>query len=296
MLRNFNKLAIPKSFVASESYVFTTHYSKNLDCHTLLRNSLGRYLELLKEKHFLMFPGCDLPATGEYPYVSNYDATPFTDRVFGVTTNELEIPDGVYQFSTNPWLPLWEYVKEYDCMPVVLKRSVADKPHLPIWFMNKQYRDSREVSLAYINMDMGEQFVDDLIDILREGVEAKEEISPKKGFIPSICTFCQDGILPWTEQDDVCTMWEPSCTLCIAQDTLWRARKRSTNAMKIGDRQEASAEIPVIKSRIRYLISTYFPSMTELLPKLLQEGDSSQDFLYAAISDEEEGGLLDMFG
>jgi hypothetical protein len=242
-----------------------------------------------------MFPGCDLPATGEYPFVSNYDATPFTEKVNGITTNELEIPDGIYQYSTNPWLPLWEYVKEFDCMPTALIRTVADKPHLPIWFMNKEYRNSREVSIAYINMDGGELLVNDLIDILREGENIELEDTPRQKYIPNVCNFCEDGILGWAEADDVFTMWDGSCTVCMAQDVLWRARKRSTNAMKIRDRQQATAEIPMIKSRIRYLVSTFFPTMTELLPRLLQEGDSANDIFYAA-ADDEEGGLLDMFG
>jgi hypothetical protein len=151
--RNFEKLAIPRRLVTSESYIYTIHKDRNLDCHSLLRNSLSRYLELLKEMHLLMFPGCDLPASGEYPYVVNYDATPYTEEVCGITTLDGEIPEGIYQYSTNPWLPLWEYVKSYDCMPQNLIRICADKQHLPIWFMNKSYRNSREVSFAYNFMD-----------------------------------------------------------------------------------------------------------------------------------------------
>jgi hypothetical protein len=292
-LSNFEKLAIPESHVISETRVVEIRKNTNLDCHTLLRNSLSRYLKLLKEKNLLMFPGFDIPASGEYPYVVNYDATPFTETVFGVTTLDGEIPEGIYQYSTNPWLPLYEYFQEYDCIPRTLKRTVGDKEHLPIWFMNKIYRNNREISIAYNFIDEGESVVNDLIEILREAEHIKEPEKEEKIFIPAMCNQCLQGQTPWDARDDVYIMHNDSCTMCILGNELWRARKRSTLADSLKERREETSRIPMIRSRIRYLLNTYFTRLKDFTSRFLQEMDDQDDIFYAGINDEDA--LFEMF-
>jgi len=293
-LSNFNKLAIPKRFVASETRLLEIHKNKNLDCHTLLRNSLSRYIQLLKEKHLLMFPGLDITGSGEYPYVVNYDATPYTEQVYGITTLDGEIPEGIYQYSTNPWLPLYEYYQEYDAIPTSLIRVVKDRPHLPIWFMNKSFRNSREVSIAYEFIDHGELLVNDLIDILREGELTNDRNEPQKKFEPNICFMCDQGFTGWDARDDIFTIHESSCTMCIIGDQLWRARKLSTLGRSLNERQESASSIPMLKSRIRYLINTYYPTLQDSLSRFIQEMEDSDDVFYAGV--DEDDALLGMFG
>jgi hypothetical protein len=294
-LRNFNKLAIPKSFVSYESNILEIHKNKNLDCHTLLRNSLSRFLMKLKEDHLLMFQDLDVPASGEYPYVVNYDATPYTEKVCGITTLDGDIPEGIYQFSTNPWLPLFEFFMEYDCIPITLKRIIGDKPHLPIWFMNKEYRNSREVSIAYINIDSGEDLVDSLIEILREAESIKEPENPKR-VNPVICELCNFGVQPWIKVDDIYSIGDYSCVLCMTGDHLWKARKRSVNSSSREERIENTLLIPVIRSRIRYLIRRYFPERMPQISDYLQETSDSDDLFYVPIDESDEEGLLGMLG
>jgi hypothetical protein len=294
-LRNFEKLAIPKRLVASESYILEIHKDKNLDCHTLLRNSLSRYLESLREKHLVVFPSNEIPASGEYPFVVNYDATPFTEKIYGVTTLDGDIPDGIYQFSTNPWMPLYEYFMEYDCIPTTLARVVEDKPHLPIWFMNKIYRNSREVSIAYINIDMGELFVDSLIEILRESEDQEPKEVPRK-ISPVICELCNFGFNPWDQVNDLYNVGDYSCVLCMAGDQLWRARKRSTLSSDIEERQHFCSIIPIIRSRIRYLIRRYFPERLSEISRFLQETSDSEDIFYAPVDESDEEPLFGLLG
>jgi hypothetical protein len=294
-LRNFNKLAIPENYASNVNRILEIHKNRNLDCHSLMRNSLSRFLEELKDKHLLMFSSKDLPPSGEYPYVVNYDATPYTERIYGITTLNGEIPEGIYQFSTNPWLPLYEYFMEFDCIPTTLQRIVPDKPHLPIWFMNKQYRNSREISIAYINMDSGEDFVDSLIEILREA-EDDPIIEEKRKLTPLVCAYCNFGVKPWDKVNDLYNVGDYSCVLCMAGDQLWRARKRSTLSSDIKERQEFAANIPIIKARIRHLMRRYFPERLHEISDYLQEISDSDDIFYAPIDEDDEGPLIDMFG
>jgi hypothetical protein len=294
-LSNFNKLAIPKRLVTCELQAFEIHKSKSLDCHTLLRNSLSRYLKLLKEKNLLMFPGIDIPASGEYPYVVNYDATPYTEEVYGITTLDGDIPEGIYQFSTNPWLPIYEYYKEYDCIPKSVIRVVGDKPNLPIWFMNKEYRNSREITIAYNHIDCGEDLIDDILKVLRDAEDARDLVEePKEAFRPKICFICEQGGSGWHAQDDIYTLYTDECTVCILGDQLWRARKLSTLASSIKERREATSLVPIMKSRMRYLINTYYPILAQSMSRFLQEMDDEDDIFYAGSG--EDDALFDMFG
>jgi hypothetical protein len=292
-MRNFNKLAIPHSHVLRSTAIYEIDQNRNLDCHTLLRNSLSRYLKLLKENHLLMFPGIDIPSSGEYPYVVNYDATPYTDDVYGVTTLDGDIPEGIYQYSTNPWLPLYEYVKNFELFPLTLYRVMEDKAHLPIWFMNKSYRDSREVSIAYNFIDEGEWMVDDILEILRDTITLDDADKPQKKFTPGICFMCDMSVCGWDAQDDIFTLNDDSCTVCLLGDQLWRTRKRSILADSIKERQEESSRLPLIRSRMKYLIDTYFPGLHEATSRFLQEGDSDILDVYAPMDEDE--GLFGMF-
>lgn len=295
-LKNFNKLAIPKTLVLSETYVYEIRKDSNLDCSSLMRNSLSRFIQKLKEDNILMCSDLNVPASGEYPYVRKYDATPYTEQIYGVTTLNGDIPEGIYQFSTNPWLPLYEYTQEYDSFPTVLSRTVEDKAHLPIWFMNKHYEDSLEISVAYDNMDLGELVIDDLLAILRERHQL-QPIGEQKEFAPLTCDLCAMNMLcQWDEEVDIWNMNEGSCILCRLGDDLWRARKLSQIADTLEKRAENTQLVPMLRSRIRFVIDKYFPSLTERLPYLCQETAPCNDIFYAGIHSDEEDNLLDMFG
>lgn len=294
-LENFNKLAIPKRLVTSESPVFEIRKNSNLDCYSLLRNSLSRYLGFLKDKHLIMYPGSDLPSTGEYPFVVSYDSTPYVEKICGVTDLEGNIPEGIYQYSTNPWLPLYEYVMEYDTFPTGLIRIREDRSHLPIWFMNRSYRDSREVSIAYINMDLGELFVDSLIELLREGSSEYGTTVEESTFKPNLCYFCRSGFYGWEEETDIYTINDDSCTVCILGDHIWRARRLSQMSSNMKERLENLLSVPKLRSRMEYLIDTYFPVMIASKGRFCQSPEESYT-TFLADNAYQEGILMEMFG
>lgn len=295
-LRNFNKLAIPKSFVISSTSIFEMDSTSNLDCISLRRNSLTRYLQHLKDNHIIMMPDTDFAGSGEYPYLASYDETPFTEKISRVTTLDGDIPEGIYQFSTNPWLPLFEYVSSYDVFPTNLYRLVEDKPNLPIWFMNKQYRDSTEVSLAYNSIEMGESSADFLIDLYRQvRLEEKPPDQKEKSFCPEICDLCQYQPMGWDEVDDIFTLRSDNCTVCILGDQLWRNRRRSKLADSLEERIECTLQVPRLKDRMNFLVRTYFPALDTFGSYLRQELNEAED-IFAATNSDNEDTLMDMFG
>jgi hypothetical protein len=295
-LRNFNKLAIPESFVISSTPVYEIDKYSNLDCSSLRKNSLTRFLEHLKENHLLMMVDTNLPGSGEYPYLVNYDETPFTEKIDRVTTLDGDIPEGIYQFSTNPWLPLFEYVTVFDRFPTDLARFVEEKDVLPIWFMNGSYRNSSEISLAFNFKDEGESYVNYMIDLYREcSADETLEETPSKKFTPEVCSLCQNHPCGWDEADDIFTLWTPSCSMCILGDQLWRTRKLSTLSDKLEDRIEFTRQVPMLKHRLEYLVKHYIPCVEERLSYLKQES-SAADVFFAATDSDNEDNLFEMFG
>jgi hypothetical protein len=293
-LRNFNKLAIPQCYVDRDSYLCLIHENRNLDCSSLMRNCLSRFLQQLKDDHLIMLPDTGVTASGEYPYVVTYDATPFSEEIKGITDLDGEIPEGIYQYSTNPWGPLYEYFTEYNCIPQYLSRVVEDKKHLPIWFMNKTYLDSREVSVAYTFIDEGELFVDSMLEILRTSKPVEPKDKPRK-FTPRVCEFCSMGFQAWDKVDDIYNVGNYTCTLCMAGDMLWRARKLARVSSSVKERAEMNFQIPIIRSRITYLVRRWFPERLDEISDFLQETSDANDIFYAAADDEEEA-MFDLFG
>jgi hypothetical protein len=296
-LKNFKKLAIPQSFVISDSPIFEIRKSENLDCHSLTRNSLSRYIMELKMKNLLMCPDLGVTASGEYPFVMTYDATPFNEKIEGVTTLDGEIPDGIYQYSTNPWLPLYEYVMEFDKFPTVLSRIVSDKAHLPIWFMNKKYEESREVSIAYHMMGCGEAAVDEILaDLRKSRQKLSTESDPINRTRPRICMVCDMGSNgAFNVVDDIFNIFDDSCMMCILGDHLWRARRLSQMGNSVEERIECTVQIPMLRNRIRRAIARHFPLLEEAIDRYVQSvADPETDFFEG--NSDEEGGFADMFG
>jgi len=293
-LRNFNKLAIPQSLVISDTPVYEIRKDQNLDCSSLMRNSLSRYLMELKDNHILMCPDLEVPPSGEYPYVVSYDSTPYTERIYGVTSLDGEIPDGTYQYSTNPWLPLYEYTEAYDRFPMALDRVIEDRKHLPEWFMNESFRNSHEVSVCYQMIEYGEFAMKDILETIRECHQDELPPEEKKSFQPEICDMC---VMGWTGLDTetgVYTINNGDCTLCILQSELNRALRRAQSADSRSSRIDSFNLIAPLRSRIMFLIKNYFPTLTEISFRYTQEEDPNENCLFAGDDDEEI--LMDMFG
>jgi hypothetical protein len=291
--------AIPEQLVLKCDEIFDTYENSSTDCSSLQRNSLSRFIEQLRVSKILTCTPIDIYPSGEYPYVNDFDSPSFIDRVNKVLPKDGEIPKGIYQFSTNPWLPLSEYTKSYDTLPQSILRLVEDRKHLPIWFMTKQYRNSREVHLAYSLMDAGEDYVDEILGVFRDfEYEQNRDPAPEKEFDSSkLCFTHQAGYSPWDAIDDIFNTVEEDCIPCMLERSLWSARKRTTTALELSERYDAMRSVPKIRQRIKHFIEVHYPILLSSLPRCMQEDESNDLFSGGQDSgSEEEDIFADMFG
>lgn len=283
--------AIPPELVTKSTPIYEVDLDKKVECNSLRRNCLSRFIQHLKEEKLLMCSDQKIEPSGEYPYVQSFESAPFTDDVNVVTKIDGDIDlEPIYQFSTNPWLPLSEYVKEFEQLPLSVIRIVEPRIHLPIWFMTKTYMDSREISLAYQLMDQGEDFVDEVLDMIRDirRKEESDEIEKSTQSFPT-CRMHMGGYCPWNPVDDMYSFIDDDCALCILEHQLWCARKRSATEMSIEKRRDAFRLIDPTRARIKFLIEKYYPLLIPNLHLCLQDDVGNDVFAAAADSDDEEG-------
>jgi hypothetical protein len=286
--------AIPESLVTRSTSIFEINSNGRTDCNSLRRNCLARFIEQLRTEKIITCSNIDIEPSGEYPYVQSFEGTPFTEKVNVLISVNGEIDEkSIYQFSTNPWLPLSEYVNEYDRLPLSTQQIVEERKHLPIWFMTKHYRNSREISLAYNMIDLGEDFVDDILNQIRDTEDiANRDEDSKKPITLNLCYTHQAGYCPWEQVDDIYNSVEENCILCILENQLWSARKRSTLADNISERYDAHREIAPLRSRIQFLIEKHYPLLLSSLPQCLQNDEVGNIFAADIDSDDDVLGFL----
>jgi len=286
--------AIPETLVKRSTSIFETFSNGRTDCNSLRRNCLARFMEQLRIDKVITCSELNIEPSGEYPYVQAFEGTPFTEKVNVLISCNGEIDEkSIYQFSTNPWLPLSEYVEEYDRLPLATEQLVEDRKHLPVWFMTKHYRNSREISLAYNLIELGEEFVNDMLDQVRqiEDDEKREDV-PKEPKTLNLCYPHQAGYSPWEVVDDIFNSVEEDCVLCILENQLWSARKRSTLANSVSERLDAYREIAPLRSRITFLIEKHYPILLSSLPQCLQSDEVGNVFAADIDSDDDLLGSL----
>jgi hypothetical protein len=59
----------------------------------------------LKDSNLIMIPDLDLPPTGEYPYLVNFDEPPYTERVKAITTLDGDISEVYTSFPQTLGYP-----------------------------------------------------------------------------------------------------------------------------------------------------------------------------------------------
>jgi hypothetical protein len=285
--------AIPESMVFRSTSIFEIDENGSTDCNSLRRNCLSRYIQYLKEENLLMCTDMKIEPSGEYPFVQSFDGTPFTEEVNVVTALNGEVDlESIYQFTTNPWLVLSEYVKEYDRLPLLVERVVESRKHLPIWFMTKPYRNSREISICYNLIEYGEEFTDSILEEIRK-IERDKEPPPdenRREDVPQ-CNQHRAGYCPWDATDDIYSWVEEDCMLCIMEHQLWGARKRSQTEDSIEKRRDAYRLIAPLRTRIKYLIEKFCPLLIPSLNLCLQD-DVGNDIFAAIVDDDDEEGMF----
>jgi hypothetical protein len=253
------------------------------------RNGVSRYLESQRREGVLSseFPIHEY-AGDEFTYTSVYDTVP----AWGPGCDRYEqldghFPEGIYQFSSNPWLPLQEYVKTYESLPTAFIRLWNDRYHPPDEFLKIRPKDEHELELIRVLLPLFG--LGATLEILNDDVRNKPE-QDKEGDVDDVgITFCiehQDLVLNAGWSDDRITyhIIDDDCMVCQNLMTWSRKKIVAVHHMDLEIRQNTQTEVQIIEKRIRDLLRTLSYSdadIEEVLfgpPNVFDQSDSEDCF------------------
>jgi hypothetical protein len=145
--------AIPEYLVTSTTSLWNKNEVDPIDLPFMwYRNGISRYIQHLKNNK-IIFSEADIHehAGDEFLYTSEYDTCPYHgDDVFRYEALDGKIPRGIYQFSSNPWLPINEYAQSFDVIPTDILILWDDKIHPDEQFLKTDPRDEEELGLTRV--------------------------------------------------------------------------------------------------------------------------------------------------
>jgi hypothetical protein len=250
--------AIPSYMIYSTTSLWHKNEVESSDLPFLwYRNGISRYLQLLKNNKIIRTE-TDIHeyAGDEFIYTSEYDTTPYQ----GIDMDKYELPDGqipkgIYQFSSNPWIPINEYAKVYDVIPKELNILWEDKIHPDDRFLKTYPRDEYELGLSRILLPLiGLEGTNDILEFKRE---YKSETQPEEELLEEEVEFCDEHIAKQLDagwhSDRQTFHGNEYCTLCMYIMAWWRTKIVSTTSDELDIRAEKQQELPLLRNNINML-------------------------------------------
>jgi hypothetical protein len=207
-----------------------------------------------------------------------------------------KIDKSIFQFSSNPHIPLMEYIRRYDFCPESTYEYVDTGDREQNWAIHKyDIRNGQEFRwFQSMKGIIPEEQIDDLLSEMRE--RQKEEIVTEgdKSSKITICEPHQISVVAGLDQDiDIINTIDDDCRLCSQFHEFFRAKYLKDHDDELEKREFYNSIFPIVRTRLKELIASLGHDADEVWA--LQEGEA--DFLNAssADSDEESGGLFSMF-
>jgi hypothetical protein len=286
-------LAIPDWMVNETTSLWTRDEVTSVELPFLwYRNGIARYLQFLKEQGIILSESDIHTSAGdEFIYTSIYNTVPaHGNGCHRYTLPNGDIPKGIYQFASNPWLPLQEYALSNDVIPTDLKIFWNDKEHPDDRFLKIVPKNEKELRIIRASMPL---LGLEETRMLLEEFQVTEEDEPEQYVEDIGAMFCidhQDHQLNagWSE-DRLTFLVLDECEICECLDRRWRLKIASETALELDDRQKASGDLQDIDRKIASLcrLLDYNDDEIEFLkngpPDLFADEGSASD----------EGGFFD---
>jgi hypothetical protein len=262
--------AIPDYMIYSTTSLWNKNEIDTIDLPFLwYRNGISRYLQLLKEQKIIRSEA-DIHgyAGDEFIYTSEYDTSPFqgNSEIDKYELLDGSIPKGIYQFSSNPWLPINEYAKVYDVIPKELNVLWEDKIHPDDRFTKTDPQDERELAFTRILLPrLGLEQTNEVLEMIRE-YKAGEQ--PEPDIEENEIEFCDEHIgkqlnAGW-HADRMTFHPIEYCVLCQYIFTWWKTKIVSTTNEDLEIREQKVLEVAAIKNSISKLCSMLRYSIEEI--------------------------------
>jgi hypothetical protein len=286
-------MAIPQQLVRRTSFLWKEEVLPPI--HPLYhRNQLSGYLEGMRRAGSI-FSDRPFNENARKVIIEDHNIRVNSDTVLSRYTHEEEIPEGSFQFSHNPEIPLKEYVERYEKLPVdfeIFKVAFTKVPDRVYEYTPRTEREA--IFILEIDDDL---LLDIVLEALREeqpADESDDSDDEEEPFIKIItkCPKHPDEVLGgW---DSTLTYFEvlyENCALCNMYFDYFRDRIEKEANSNVDLRRLYEESMADTAQKITFYIETYRPDLVEDLTPLFGGNDIFDDDL------EEDGGTtLSMFG
>jgi hypothetical protein len=290
--------AIPESLVLKQTYVCTLDYVNVKTPNPLLKRHVGlREMIHVGDKHIRIESDRDIDVVG-YPQASMMSELPrLAEDQFEVVIDNSDFDlESILQFSTNPNIPLSEFVRKYKYCPLsVIKMADIGIKEQILRLHNIDIKSEQEfrwcLGLLDImtNEQISEYFESQRGQINMENHDLHTDIQTM---------VCDDHILSpragVDEQLGTSYVISEDCIVCQGYRDLFRSISESQHSLDNENRQVHLSMLVSKKSRLKDLLRSIGHDPQEVYSLQEEEID-----IFASNSDgcdSGDGGMFDMFG
>jgi hypothetical protein len=289
-------LAIPKDIVAEQSISFLEDYTDPPEPNPVIKRSIALRELLVQDKKIRIelddYP--DYPPTLAGAVVEELPRT--RKNPFRIVHEKGKIEKSIFQFSSNPHIPLMEYIRRYDFCPISTYEYVDIGEREHDWAIHKyDVRNGQEFRWLQSMIGIIPDYeIDDLLSEMRERQKEEIVVEGDKSSRITICDPHRISPLAGLDQDiDIINIVDDDCILCSQFNEFFRAKYLKDHDDEFEKREFYNSIFPIVRTRLKELIASLGHDSDEVWA--LQEGET--DFMNASLadSDEESGGLFSMF-
>jgi hypothetical protein len=299
ILQDGENLAIPESFVTRSTRIFLKDYVSVFKPNPVLKRNIV-LKELSSLKSFIRLENEEIDLS---PYTDNLDGAEVSDipklaidqfRVDAIC-EDMDM-QSILQFSTNPYIPLQEYVRKYDELPLsVINMTDIGNRERSLRLNNLDIRSEQELRWCQSMIDIFPDYM--IIDFLEEQRDQLVEPTPKETMISlleNICEPHQISPLAGLDQDlNLINIVSEDCIICVKFKELFRAISLEQHSVEVDDRSMYRSIIDGLKSRLIFQLWNIGHNPRDI--RVLQQEDVDIFAELSDSSDNEAGGLFSMF-
>jgi hypothetical protein len=298
ILRDGGNIAIPQSLVTEHTYLYTSDFVNVFTPNPLLKSRLGlRELNQLGEEFVRIDRDLDVDVTG-YTGCADMSELPRLAKDQFSVSFETEVPvKPVLQFSTNPDIPLQEYIRKFKFCPTsIIEMIDIGEREKSLRLHKLGIRTEQEFRWCLGLLDIIPDLeISEYIEEQREQIYM--EVNPP-GLDPDEFNLClphqTTGLAGVDQELSYINTVSEDCILCTYFRELFRAISLEQHSLSEDERSIYRSIIPGKKSRLKslYRLLGYDPDeiwvLREEVPDLfdtISDGDDNVD----------EGGMFSMF-
>jgi hypothetical protein len=213
-------------------------------------------------------------ASRDLEITSTYTRPPYFTEVNIVTDKYGNIPEEVYSYCTNPWIPINEYLRTYEEFPISINKIREIPEHYPFSIYAEEFNSTLDV--AWYDSLYRENMIH-LYFPIEDKVLSESKIKRGGHLVFNEDTLCTGhlNMNEYTGWDDDKLTYKPvgDCIICEKLRKLWSEKILSTHSDDPDRRREYIAFTKATKDEISNILRDLDYTTDQINYMIDEEGD-----------------------